>query len=199
MVIVTPRCPGSSPSSRINYKRTSALSHSNATLSSSQVLLLRRPLPYPSVDFCISIASTAHTVLARAGLRNLCNAKILLGIAGQLGFWGASWRDCSLPECLRPLLLGGRTNVYVLDFLVAERLRPLLPGGRTCVPQVNIKIVSTTSRRPSALQRLSSAISNSPDRHNVQSWKRRTRCLRHWSRLRVHSKPILVYYFVHVY
>ena len=74
-------------------------------------------------------------------------------------------------------------NVYVLYFLVAERLRPLHLGGHTCVPQLNIKIVSTTSRRPSALQRLSSATSNSPDRHNVQSWERRTQCLWHWSRL----------------
>ena len=133
----------------------------------------------PQLLSAIPIASAASTVLTRAGLRNLCNAEILLEIAGQSGFWGASWRGCSLPDRLLRLLTGGRMNVYVLDFLVAERLRPLLPGGRTCVPQVNIKIVSTTSRRPFALQRLSSATSNSPDRHNVQSWERRTRCLRH--------------------
>ena len=35
-------------------------------------------------------------VLAKAGLRNLCNAKILLGIARQSGFWGVSLGDCSL-------------------------------------------------------------------------------------------------------
>ena len=44
-----------------------------------------------------SIASTASTILARAGLWNLCTTEILLKIARQSGFWGASWCDCSLP------------------------------------------------------------------------------------------------------
>ena len=38
----------------------------------------------------IPIASTTSMVLARAGLRNLCTAEILLGIAGQSGIWRAS-------------------------------------------------------------------------------------------------------------
>jgi hypothetical protein len=79
---------------------------------------------------------------------------------------------------------------------VAKRLLRLLLGGRSCVPQVNIKIAPTTSRRPSALQWISSATSNSS--HNIQSWERRTRCLPHWSRFRVHSKPTLVYFLVRV-
>jgi hypothetical protein len=134
------------PSSRINYKRRPAPSHFNTTLSSSQVLLLRRPLTSPSVAFCIPIASTARTVLVRAGLRNLCSAEILLRIARQSGFLGASWRDCSLPEHLRPLLPGGRSstsstswwpNVYVLYIPVVVPVFPkwtsrssrLLPDG----------------------------------------------------------------------
>jgi hypothetical protein len=184
MAIVTPRgVQVHPPSSRINYKRRPAPSHSNTTLSSSQILLLWRPLLSPFVAFCIPIASTARTVLARADLRNLCNAEILLGIAGQSGFWGVSWCDCSHPERLRPLLPGGR------QMSTSSTSRwPYLCS------QVNIKIVSTTSWRPSALQRLSLATSNSPDWHNIQSWERRTRCLQHWSCLGVHSKPILVYY-----
>ena len=50
----------------------------------------RRPLSSPSAAFCISIASTTRTVLARAGLQNRCPLKVLHGIAGQSDFWGAS-------------------------------------------------------------------------------------------------------------
>ena len=46
--------------------------------------------PPPQLLSAIPIASAASTVLARAGLRNLYNAKILLGIAEQSDFWGAS-------------------------------------------------------------------------------------------------------------
>jgi len=89
MAIVTPRdVQVLPPSSRINYKRRPAPSHSNTTLK-----LL--------------------------GLRNLCNAEILLGIAGQSGFWERLDATTRSP------------NVYVLYFLVAEHLRPLLPCGRT--------------------------------------------------------------------
>ena len=136
MPIVTPRgIQVHPPSSRINYKRRPAPSHYNTTLSSSQILLLWRPLLSPFVAFCIPIASTACTVLARAGLRNLCNAEILLGIAGQSGFWGSI-----LMRLLAPRTSTSSTswwpNVYVLYFLVAaERLRPLHPSGRTCVPK----------------------------------------------------------------
>ena len=40
----------------------------------------------PQLLSAIPIASAASTVLTRAVLRNLCNAEILLGIAGQLDF-----------------------------------------------------------------------------------------------------------------
>ena len=97
MAIITPRgVQVHPPSSRIDYKRRPAplilTQHSQAIRYS----LLRRPLSSPSVVFCIPIASTACTVLARAGLRNLCNAEIMLGIAEQSGFWGVSLGDCSL-------------------------------------------------------------------------------------------------------
>ena len=98
-----------------------------------------RPLSSPSAAFCISIASTARTVLARAGLQNICSLKVLHGITGNQVFG----------ECLDATARS--QNNY---FLVAEHLCPLHPGGRTCVPQVNIKIVSTTFRRPSALHRI---------------------------------------------
>jgi hypothetical protein len=53
---------------------------------------------------------------------------------------------------------------------VAERLLCLLSGSHSCVHQVNIKIIPTTSRRSSLLQRITSATSNSPDQRNVQWW-----------------------------
>ena len=127
------------PSSRINYKRRLAPSHSNTTLSSSQVLLLRRHLPSPSAAFCIPIASTARTALARVGLRNLCSLKVLHGTRA-IRFLGSV-----LMRLLAPRMSTSSTfwwpNVYVLYFLVAERLRrPLLPGGRMST--------SSTSRWP---------------------------------------------------
>ena len=130
-------------SSRINYKRRSAPSHSNTTLKQSQVFLLRRPLPSLSATFYMSIASTARIVLAKVGLQNLCTLKILLGIAGNRIFGKRLHATAHLLlERLRPLLFGGQMstsstfwwpNVYI----------PLYPGGCICVPQVNIKIVST--------------------------------------------------------
>ena len=71
------------PSSRITIKGDQPPSHSNTTIKQSQVLMLRRPLSSPSVVFCIPIANTAHTVLARACHRNLYTLKFLLGIAGN--------------------------------------------------------------------------------------------------------------------
>ena len=74
------------PSSRINYIRRPAPSHSNTPQALTQVLMLRRLFPSLSAAFCISIASTARTVLARAGLRNLSPMKVLHGIAGNQVF-----------------------------------------------------------------------------------------------------------------
>ena len=68
---------------RINYIKRLDPSHSYTPQALFQVLLLRRPLPSPPVIFCIPIASTAHTVLARACHRNLYTLKFLLGIAGN--------------------------------------------------------------------------------------------------------------------
>ena len=91
MAIVTPRgVQVHPPSSRIDYKRRPAplilTQHSQALRYSclGDLSLL------PQLLSTIPIASAASTVLARAGLRNICNAEILLGIAGQSGFWGAS-------------------------------------------------------------------------------------------------------------
>ena len=91
MAIVTPRdVQVHPPSSRIAYKKRSAplilIQHSQALRYSclGDLSLL------PQLLSVISIASAASTVLARAGLRNLYNAEILLGIARQSRFWGAS-------------------------------------------------------------------------------------------------------------
>ena len=64
----------------------------------------------PQLLSAIPIASGASTVLARAGLRNLCNAEIRLGIAGQSGFWER------LDATARSL------NDYFVYFPVAERM-----------------------------------------------------------------------------
>ena len=79
------------------YKETSP-SHSNTPQALSQVLLLRRPLISPSVAFCIPIASIARTVMIRAGLRNLCMLKILLGIAVNQVF-RVLWGQFSVQMC----------------------------------------------------------------------------------------------------
>ena len=84
---------------------------------------------FPLLFSAISIASTVRTVLAKAGLRNHCPLKVLHGIAGQSGFWRASWRDCSQgsrtttsstswwPQRLHP----GAQNNYFVYFLVVVR------------------------------------------------------------------------------
>ena len=91
MAVVTPRgVQVHPPSSRIDYKRRPAplilKQHSQALRYSclGDLSLL------PQLLSAIPIAIAASTVLARVGLRNLCNAEILLGIARQSGFWGAS-------------------------------------------------------------------------------------------------------------
>ena len=91
MAIVAPRgVQVHPPSSRIDHKRRPdpliLTQHSQALRYSclGDLSLL------PQLLSVIPIASAASTVLARAGLRNLCNAEILLEIAGQSGFWGAS-------------------------------------------------------------------------------------------------------------
>ena len=90
MAIVTPRgVQVHPPSSRIDYKRRPAplilIQHSKALRYSclGDLSLLPQLLyAFPSLAL--------RTVLARAGLQNLSNAEILLEIAGQSGFWGAS-------------------------------------------------------------------------------------------------------------
>jgi hypothetical protein len=52
--------------------------------------------------------------------------------------------------------------VYFFYYMILHRAEQDY-GGCSCVPQVNIKVIPTTSRRPSALQRLNSATSSSPD------------------------------------
>ena len=81
MAIVTPRgVQVHPPSSRIDYKRRPAplilTQHSQAIRYSclGDLSLL------PQLLSTIPIASVASIVLARAGLRNLCNAEILLRI-----------------------------------------------------------------------------------------------------------------------
>ena len=92
---------------RINYIRRQAPSHFHTPQALSQILLLRRPLPSPSIALCISIASTARIVLARAGLQNLYTLKILLGISGN-------------QVCGERLDAAARyLNDYVVYFLVA--------------------------------------------------------------------------------
>ena len=87
MAIITPRgVQVHPPSSRIDYKRRPApliLTQHSQALSYSclgDLSLL------PQLLSAIPVASAASTVLARTGLRNLCNAEILLGIARQSDF-----------------------------------------------------------------------------------------------------------------
>ena len=103
------------------------------------VLLLRRPLPSPSVAFCnphrfllqlpfaIPIASTARTVLARAGLRNLFSLKVLYRIAVNQVFeerLDATTRSLNDYSWRRERLLRlhpGDQNDYFVYFLVIVR------------------------------------------------------------------------------
>ena len=90
MDIVTPRgVQVHPPSSRINYKRRAAplilKQHSQALRYSCYYCLGDLSL-LPQLLSAIPVASAASTVLARTGLRNLCNAEILLGIARQSDF-----------------------------------------------------------------------------------------------------------------
>ena len=75
------------------YKAKAPLPYERHT---TKVFLLRRPLFSSSVALLHSHRRRcAHRVGESRCLRTVALREILLGIAGQSGFWGASLRDCS--------------------------------------------------------------------------------------------------------
>jgi len=125
-----------------------------STLSSTPA---KETSPFSLSCFYIPIASTTHTVLARAGLQNPCMLKILVGIAGNQIF-------------------GERLDATA--HLLPERLHPLHPSRRTCVPSEHRDrldyfptTICTATTKFGYIEQ--------PWPTYVQSCKRRTQCLRH--------------------
>ena len=200
MTIVTPRgIQVHPPSSRINYKRRPTPSHSNTTLSSSQVLLLRRHLPSPSAAFYNPHRKRCEHSSGESRPPKPLQRWDHARDSGAIRFLGSV-----LTRLLTPWSTTSSTSRWP-----NECLRPRLPGGRTPTSSTSWwSYLCSPSEYQNRLDYFPTAICNASTKFGYieQPWP--TQCPvmgtahpvpPHWSRLSVHYKPILVYYFVHIY
>ena len=147
-------CPHS-----LDLKHLHTLYKRRPYLAATQLNTLHTPTmetsPFlPRFSFALNISISNATL----------HAEVLARVAGNQGFGELLHATARLlPEWLLRLHTVGRTTTSWSMWLCS-------PGERRCgcVPQVNIKIITTTFQQPSALQWHSSATSNSTDWHNVQ-------------------------------